>query len=393
MVTDKEKMRRPVLAALMFLALIIFPFGQLAVLPLPILLPARLLLLDLFIGLFVFIFFIFQLIGKNKLKINGLFLPGLFFLGLALLSLLVNLPSLGFNQGLIAGFYLFRLTAYLLFWLALINQKLFSSNDLICHLKTIGFFVCVFGLIQYFFWPDLTALKYLNWDDHYFRLTGLFLDPNFAGILLVLTFILFYFDKDKWFVSRTLSLPLLALSIALTYSRSAFISLFTVGLLAMLYYRKIKFFLIVVLFLAVAILFLPRSSGGEGVNLARTSTVNARLETVKEAVQLFKTRPFLGIGFNAYRYQRSEQSLKEVTNRAGGTTDNSFLFVLATTGLFGLIAFVFFSGKMFVFSLKQRKITLSLSLVALAVNGLFINSLFYPWVLFWLVVLLVVYGE
>jgi len=112
----------------------------------------------------------------------------------------------------------------------LVNQKLFRKQALTCFLKTIGLSVALFGLVQYFFWPDLIALKYLNWDDHYFRLISLFLDPNFTGIILIFTFILFHFDKDKWLMNKNIVLAILLLSISLTYSRSTFLSLFAVRL-------------------------------------------------------------------------------------------------------------------------------------------------------------------
>jgi len=380
-------MRKKILLAFLFLSLIVFPFGQLAVLPLNF--PGvRLLWLDLFVFGFALFFLISTFFGKQALKKSFLFWPGLAFLAIVALSLLINLPNLKLNQNLAAFFYLLRLGAYFSFYLSLVGQKIFSKRDLTCYLKTIGFSVAVFGLVQYFFWPDLTALKFLNWDDHYFRLISLFLDPNFTGIILLFTFLLFYFDRGKWLASRGVVLVILLLSISLTYSRSTFLSLFMVGLVAAIVFKRIKFFLLIIGFLFLSISFLPRSSGGEGVKLERISSINARFETAREAIVIFKKKPFLGIGFNAYRYQRQADFLKESFSRAGGGTDNSFLLILATTGIIGLLSFIFLSGKILFLSFKEKEKIIFLSLIALGVHCLFVNSLFYPWVMYWLTVLL-----
>ncbi len=379
-------MREKILPAFLFLGLVAFPFGQLAVLPLPFD-GARLLWLDLFVFSFTFVFLFFSFLSKQRLIRSSLFWPGLGFLTIATLSLSVNLSGLEFNSSLIAFFYLLRLGTYFFFYLSLVNQKLFRKQALTCFLKTIGLSVALFGLVQYFFWPDLIALKYLNWDDHYFRLISLFLDPNFTGIILIFTFILFHFDKDKWLMNKNIVLAILLLSISLTYSRSTFLSLFAVGLVGAIAFKKIKLLLLITGFLLLSISFLPRSPGGEGVKLGRTHSINARIETTKEAIEIFKKKPFLGIGFNTYRYRRQTDYLKEASSRAGGGTDNSFLFVLATTGIVGFLGFIFLGEKALFLSFREKEKIIFLSLVALGIHCLFVNSLFYPWVMFWLAIL------
>jgi len=380
-------MREKILSSLLFLSLVVFPFGQLAVLPLP-LAGARLLWLDLLVFLFSLTFSIFSFWDKQKLTKPSLFWPGLGFLAISSLSLLINLPGLGLNSSLVASFYLLRLGGYFSFYLCLTNQKVVERQAFVCYLKTIGLSVALFGLVQYFFWPNLTSLEYLNWDDHYFRLVSLLLDPNFTGIILIFTFLLFYFDRSRWLVNKNIVLAVLLLSIGLTYSRSTFLGLFVAGLAGVIVSKKAKLFLLIVGFLFLSFSFLPRSPGGEGVKLERTNSIAARFETAKEAVEIFKKKPLLGVGFNTYRYQRQAGFLREFSNRAGGGADNSFLFVLATTGVAGFLSFLFLGGRALSLSLRGNEKTIFLSLTALGTHCLFANSLFYPWVMYWLVVLL-----
>ncbi|MFH1694146.1 MAG: hypothetical protein ABH880_00035, partial [Patescibacteria group bacterium] len=68
---------------------------------------------------------------------------------------------------------------------------------------------------------------------------------------------------------------------------------------------------------------------------------------------------------------------------SGAGSDSSLLFVLATTGVFGLAAYLA------IFTLALQKNTCLLAcLGALAVNSLFVNSLFYSAIMVFLWVLL-----
>ena len=57
-----------------------------------------------------------------------------------------------------------------------------------------------------FVYPDLRNLWYLGWDPHYYRVFATLLDPNYVGILLVLTifvWIYIWVNNKKlriWFV-------------------------------------------------------------------------------------------------------------------------------------------------------------------------------------------------
>ena len=105
-------------------------------------------------------------------------------------------------------------------------------------------------------------------------------------------------------------------------------------------------------------------------DLFRQETAIARVESWVSAIQIWRENPVLGVGFNMYRYVDGE------TGRAGAGVDNSFLFVLATTGIIGLLAYL---------NMWRTIIKGKYAIVAvLFTHAMFNNALFYPWVMWWL---------
>ena len=254
--------------------------------------------------------------------------------------------------------YIIRWLLYAaLYWVA--ADSLFRQEPWRKTLVACGITIALLGFVQYLLYPDLRNLYYLGWDPHYQRLFSTLLDPNFAGIILVLTALLLLEKRQM------LLFVLITGALLLTYSRSSFIA-FAVGLAVwgMLTKRKILVSSIVV-GIAVLILLLPHT--GEGRNLLRTVSSVARLENAKQAVERIAQRPLLGFGIQA---------------RAG--VDTSLLFVGATTGLVGLASYVWILVSLTRLGVAKHDATYLGSLAALLVHSLFVNSLFYPWVMAWL---------
>jgi len=326
---------------LLFCFLVVFPFGQLTRLPLPW--PEiHLYLTDVFL---VCLLVSWQIWQKKKWSKPPLLKPIRIFL-------LVSLASLVFQPSWLGLLYWFRLASYLhLYWVIFDLKENFSR-----HLAGLGVSIAVLGLIQYFLWPDLTATTVWGWDPHYYRLVGTFLDPNFTGIILVLTLILLT-ERKNWFWWGVTYL-----SLALTYSRSSFLAFLT----AMIWLKKFNWRLI--LLITLTWLFLPQAAGGEGVKLARTSTIWARWQNYQEALTMIRQNFFWGTGFQNRRI------------------DASLLFIWVNSGIFGFLAWLYFLKKAGGKTLK--KLVLGASLVAILIHSFFVNSLFYPWVLTWLMIIL-----
>ena len=376
---------------LLFFFLVLFPFGQLTRLPLEIE-EISVYLADIILGLLLTSWAIWLFLKKVKFQKPPLTKPIFLFLLLALLSLIFNAPRLAGREVVVAGLYWLRLTAYFGLYFLIFNLKkqfnYLNRQFLLNCLLVVGATVAVFGLIQYLVWPDITPLRIFEWDPHYYRVVGTFLDPNFTGVICALTLVLLVGSKRKNFAFYCL-FSVVYLALALTYSRSSYLAyLAGMGVIAFLK-KSPKFFLTVLLILFLTIAFLPRQSGGEGVRLERTSTIQARIKNWQQALIISRDHLFFGVGFNAYRYaQRDYGFLNEgwQVSHAGTGADSSFLFVLATTGVLGLSAYAYLWFKIIADSRKQ--VIVLASLAVLLASSFFINSLFYPWALVWLMIIL-----
>jgi O-antigen ligase len=140
---------------------------------------------------------------------------------------------------------------------------------------------------------------------------------------------------------------------------------------------------------ALTLFLLPRRSGGEGIRLERTRTVQARVGSWRNALIISRDHPLLGVGFNAYRYaQRDYGFLKEQwqESNAGAGADSSFLFVLATTGILGFFTYLWIWMKSLISNYSS--VVIFSSIIAIFIHSFFLNSLFYPWVMAWIWILL-----
>ncbi len=324
---------------------------------------------------------------KIKISHSDLKKPILIFTGVLTLSLFVNIPRLNANELLVSSSYLIRWIFYTLLFFAVSDLSSFRKKINKAMLIG-GAVVIVGGFAQYFLYPDLRNLRYAGWDEHLYRMFSTFLDPNFAGSFFVLYF-LFVSNYLNFKKKITFILPALTLiAIFLTFSRSAYIMLIVAAVIySFLLKQKKTGIILVVLIINSIVLISAISLKSEGTNLLRTASGEARIDSMKNAVTIFKDHPLFGIGFNSYRYaQRNYGFINEdkMVVHSGAGTDNSFLFILATSGIIGFAAFIYLLLSMA--SIKDPLIVSSI--LALMVNSLFINSFFYPPIMLWLWILL-----
>lgn len=297
------------------------------------------------------------------------------------LSLLANASTVPIDALWKGSLYLLRWVAYAGVYLAFSGSSV-PSLFLLRGLFFLGSGLAVTGLLQFFLYPDLRNLMYVGWDPHYYRVFSTLFDPNFAGILFVLTLIVgatFLQQKREIGVIGGMGVSLTAL--LLTYSRSSYLAFLAAIVMWIILHKKWKIGLVGLLLFLVAIVYLPRP-GREALSLDRFDSTVSRLNNWSESVQRIAQKPILGYGFNALPFLQVDSSLP---SKAGAGIDNSFLFVGVTTGFVGLIAYGWLLWSM----MRMGKHWLILaSLVAVIVHSLFVNSLFYPWVVLWLWILL-----
>lgn len=337
---------------LLFLIFLTWPFGLLLSFSLPFL-GKPIYFLDIFVGLL----FLVNLADKKKWESatkDPLFKPLIFFDLCLLLSLLFNIRSQNLTELVLPAFYLLRVLVYptLYFSTKSINKNLLFQLSLLSTLMFIAF-----GLVQYLFLPDLRFLKYLGHDDHFYRLVGTLLDPNFTGALLSAISLIFIYFNQYFLLLISL------VSLALTFSRASYLS-FLVGIvLYAIIFKKYKAILVVCILSLV--IFLSPKPFGEGVNLLRTFSIFSRLENINYGLTLFTQKPLLGWGYNTLNTPIS----------------NSFVSVLATSGIVGFIAFLNLIKTIFI---KSKKLNVVI-LTTLLVHSLFNNTFFFIWVMafFW----------
>lgn len=348
--------------------------------------------LDIGVGIAALFWMIPKIVRKKRIIPNRIFVSGLLFAGSGALSLLINYSTLTLNQFFVSAMYLVRWIAYAVIFFVVWDFDKSFKEKIKRLLIFVGSIVVFLGYLQYFFYPSLRNLYYLGWDEHMFRMFSVFLDPNFAGAFFVLFFLFAVnmFIKNKNILIGIISALTLG-AVFLTFSRSALIMLIiSSGVLLTLMNKKKLIIWLLVIVLSVLMLS-SKYFNIENINLFRIASSEARLEAARDAISIIKNNPIFGVGFNAYRYAqvrygfRNEES--QIVSHADSGTENSFLFVIATTGLVGFVLLIFLWFRILKNDLADRPLVIA-STAGVFIDSFFVNSLFYPFIMFWLWIIL-----
>ena len=358
---------------LIYLLLIIYPFGQLMRF-------RQIVFLDVVIFL-IALPFIFKVKGLIKYVIYYLILTN--FIAYFVTS----------SYDWLGILYLVRLIFYTLLALALGDyfgdKSLAFKKKMLKMFLIVFFYVATFGWIQYLWLPDLRRFTVFGWDDQLFRLAGTFFDPGFTAIILVLglTASTALFLKNKIKIYLWLSL-FLGVSIIFTYSRAGYLAMF-VGLTYLFFkLAKLKYLFLGILLFGLTIFLLPQRAG-EGVNLARLYSIYDRVGNYKETLQVFEKYPLTGVGYdNLCVVRKNEFNFREYGENSCSGSDSGMLLILATTGVVGLYLAIVLIRKIWMETESNLLGEIfRASFLALFVNGQIINSIFYPWILTYMIFL------
>lgn len=327
----------------------------------------------------------------KNLPLNFYFLS--LFLVIAGVSLLLNPLNLNFDQFLISGLYFFRLVLFIVIFYLIIKKILvFNTSNIFIYS---GFSLALLGILQFIFIPDLRFLRISGWDPHFFRAVSTFLDPNFLGGFLVLSLLSLYYTEIEGKKIKLSLLILVYFCLALTFSRSSylffFVSFFTLGILTKS--AKIILSSILLSIVLLATFYIYEISIATPRNIDRNESAQSRLDTWTQGINLFLKHPLFGVGFNSYKYALEKYNLADkvqINTRGSASNDSSLLFVLSTTGILGFgLFFSFIISTLHISGIKNRKDKsgqiIFCGLISLLVNSFFVNSLFYPAILTWLI--------
>lgn len=363
----------------------------------------------------IFLLFFWAVVQNKKLlcEVKNCFFikPLLLFIIICILSLAVNYKSLTPVTFGISFLYLIRFIFYIGIYFVVKSFTPKMKKNSVISLVVLTILLDGWGYIQYFFYPSLRNLYYLGWDEHLYRLFSVFLDPNFTAVILVgniffLLSIFFSLNKNQPRFNQSQKIKkififilafLTFIATIITYSRSGIIMLIVSSFCFLLLIGKKKWLIMLIFILLIFAAFLSKTHQSEGTNFLRSASVNARIESMHRGLLIFADHPFLGVGFNAYRYAQERYGYAQSSlpsNHSGAGVENSYIFILATTGTVGFVAFVFLWGKILLFLYRRINTVKSCNryfyqaffsvFLGLLVDALFINSLFYPFIVLYI---------
>lgn len=308
------------------------------------------------------------------------------FLIYSFLNYLIFIVHYSVRENTIALLYLLRLNTYILFGLYFVHHVTHApKRNTYIPLGIITSMVITIGtsFIQYYFYPDLRNLSYLEWDPHLYRMFGLFFDPFLSAAVYGSLILALFFTGEKLIKNqylRWLCITFLISMFFLTYSRGAYLALLITIFAYLIRQKKYILIFVVLISFTLALFLLPKKIG-EGMNLLRTSTIMTRLKDYETGIKIWRKNPILGIGYNRIRYEKirlhEDGEVSILKSHAGASFHSSFLIILVTTGVFGFALFVYAlleAGKMSSMGLY--------STIFLTVFSLTDNVLLHPVVLF-----------
>jgi len=382
--------------ALFYGLAVTFPFGQLSRLPLTFgqFNEVNIYLLDLLVFAILTSWLIWHWWNKKKI-LTSTYTKSLFSFWIILLfSWLINFKRYFLQETLVGLGYLVRFIVYsslslVVYDLGKRHSKINKNYILNCFCRW-SIILSLVGITQYLFLPDTRFLLASGWDEHYFRVIGPFLDPNFLGLVLALGILGIIWElreiKGNW--RRILLAIIIGIPFFLTYSRSSYLALL-VGVAVWLFLQKKQRIFFIFLFTFLFLLLLLPRPGGEGVKLERVASIEQRIESWQQALVIWQKNPLFGVGFNNYRYFSRDSDFFSTDwqiNKAGAGVENSFLFILATSGVIGLMGLIGLIRRIVIETLASKsnfKYLVLPSLAAITIHSFFLNSFFYPWVIVW----------
>ena len=317
-------------------------------------------------NLYFFLFFL----KKKKFYINSPLILFSFFSAFSLTVTLFSLQGYGFSESLmVLSFWLrFNLIFILSFFIFNLLKFNFLSLESFKNNLIYNFYLLTFlNLIQYLFLKDISFMNIYGFDPHTTRLTGFFLDPNFMGFYLIS-----YLFSNEFFLKNKYLSYISIVSLFLTNSRSALLTL----LIFLIFYIFKNFKKSLILFCISIFLFLITDMTSRLGHLsASNDSSSLRITSWENAISIYNSSSFWGIGFSNYRNYLIGLNLvgpEFYYTNSSNYSDSSLLSVLAFSGIFGTFIFL-------CFLLSYTKNYLNMVLLTLVFfNSFIINSLFYP---------------
>lgn len=245
--------------------------------------------------------------------------------------------------------YLGRWVLYFLLYVALINSVRERNIETVWWAaETMLVIFALFGIVQSAFLPNFTQMIYtdarsFNWDEQGRRLVSTVLEPNIAGIMLMIGVLVQIARVTAGAPVSPWRMLIMFTGLTLTISRSAAVGLFF-GVLVILGAQGLSRRLLKIMGAATVLMLLAspfliqyllaynKFSIGEG------SSAAARLSVWLEAIRVVQDYPLFGVGFNTYRYALEHYGVK-IIGASSYAAEGGLLFITALTGFVGLVVY------------------------------------------------------
>lgn len=299
------------------------------------------------------------------------------FLAILVVSFALQITTYSAESNMMAALFASRLVIYLIgVGIVLMPQITTQLPNQLAHMLLSS--IITLALAQFIFAPDMWWLYPSGWDPHYMRMVGTFLDSSLSssvyGVLL-----LFVLTSPK-IRFRKVYLAMLGAIFLLTFARGAYVAIIAALIIFAFQMKQYKLTLLAIATSLILLVAIPKPSGEAG-QLLRTSTIQSRVADYQEAITIWSEHPLLGVGYNHIRDVKSTGYAKQAHvagfNHAGSGFHSSYLVILVTMGVAGLIAYV-----ATLFAWWKSRADMRPIIAFLAVYSIFDNVLLHPNVLF-----------
>lgn len=285
------------------------------------------------------------------------------------------------------------------FWLVTVCLNADDAHASVAVIERGLLAIAAFGIIQSAFLPGFAQMVTwgggnLRWDEQGNRLVSTLLDPNFAGILIVIALLLELARDAEQMPTRLGRLLVLGVAVLLTLSRSSILA-FLVGVTALLVVRGVRRKLVGLLLAGgvalVPFLALLLSFAASFHKLGIDGSATQRLIPWTRSLTMIADHPWLGVGFNAVPAAQAAYGWKAIGG-ADVSLDGGLLFVATMTGIPGVVLYTgLIVSALLTCRLVWRRAQepraralaagTAAATVAVLVHSLFTNSLLLPFVM------------
>lgn len=362
---------------------------------------APLLATDVAVGVLLVVGALAAGLGRSLL-VDGVARAGALFVVIGGASAIAATQRFGLSSRdlLVSLAYLVRWAAYFGVYVVVANSlRRQDLPSLVTTLERMIFAFAVFGIAQSVFLPGFAQRVYpdsvvtVDWDAQGRRLVSTFLDPNFAGALVVFGLLLSAARVAAGAGRRTAPLSVLVVALALTVSRSSVLAAVVgVGVIVVVAGASRRLARFGVGVVACAALAAPWLLGlaREYNKLTLDASALQRLISWAQAARIFVDSPLFGIGFNTYGFVLPAYGVDVGRLASSFSLDGGLIYVAVLTGVVGLVVYVAMLSRVGAHarlvwrhpdaSPDERALALATVAAtwALVVHSLFVNSLLLP---------------